>query len=170
MRRGRAAVLALLAAAILLPAGIYLGAVRSLSQPGSAGEALRQVEELSETLHLFLEAHRETLEILAAAAQAGEALPDSAVQELLNSTLEKASLSDISARNGTLYLSLDNHMYTGRLYAHVTMGSGAPALPDGIETAAEQTFWTLDGGNGFYDYIEQLEDGWYAEYNCYTRG
>lgn len=170
MRRGIRTAVLLAAAVLLLFGGFYWAVVRSLSRPGSAGEALRQVEELSETLHLFLAEHRETLETLAAAAQAEDALPDHAVQALLNSTLEGASLYDISARDGVLYLSLDNSMHTGKLYTYVTMGNGAPPLPDGFETTVEQTFWTLDGGSGFYHYMERLEEGWYAEYECYTRG
>ena len=171
MRRGRWTVVPiLLAVTVLLLAGLFWAAVRSMALPGSAREAQRQAESLSETLHLFLEEHRETLEALASAAQAGDALPDSAVQALLDSPLEGAELSGVSAQDGALRLTLDNSLHTGKLYTYVTMGSGAPPLPEGVEAEAGQSFWTLHEGNGFYHFAERLEENWYAEYECVTRG
>ena len=158
--------------AVLSPLILRGVAFLLMSTPGSPREAQTQMEELSASLHQFLPAHRDELEELRAAAQAGHELPDHTVQAILASPVEQADITHVYARNGEIQIWLDNSRYAGKLYTQVTLGSGPPPLSDGTAAEEGQTFWDLNDGasRGHYRYIEILEDSWYADYESITRG
>lgn len=151
---------------LLLPLLLRGFALIWMAASGSPREAQCQAEDLGASLRQFLLEQREPLEELRAAAKAGQELPGKTVQEILDCTVEQVNISDVYAENGEIRVWLDNSMYTGKLYTHVTFGSGEPPLPDGTTAEEDQTFWTLND----YMRMEILEDGWYAEYEAVTRG
>lgn len=129
---------------VLIPALCFAVIWFSFIYQGSPREAERQVEALGHILEQFLYDHRDALEQLHSAAETGAELPDGAVREILNASLEEADIHQVFSSDGQIIVALDNSMYTGRLYTSACLVSGTPPLPEGMAADREQTLWTFD--------------------------